>query len=118
MMDLLTRNLKRATYALSGIFYALANDYSYRWQFFGGLVFITFFILMFQPLNQTEYLFLGLSWALILITELQNSSFEAALDRLHPEEHDDIGRSKDMAAGAVLTAGFFLVFVILMIIFL
>ncbi len=118
MLDLLTRNLKRVVYAISGIIYALGNDDSYRWQFFGGLVFITFFMLMFQPLNQTEYLFLGLGWVLILITELQNSSFEAALDRLHPEEHDEIGRSKDMAAGAVLTAGFFLVFVIAMIILL
>ena len=118
MPDLLFRNLKRLMYALSGIMYALRNDYSYRWQFFGGLVFVTLFILMFQPLSQTEYLFLGLGWVLILITELQNSSFEAALDRLHPEQHDDIGRSKDMAAGAVLTAGFFLVFVILMTLYL
>lgn len=118
MTELLTRNLKRLLYALSGIYYALANDYSYRWQFFGGMVFITFFLIAVRPLNQAEYLFLGLSWALILITELQNSSFEAALDRLHPEHHEDIGRSKDMAAGAVLTAGFFLLFVIAMILFL
>lgn len=48
----------------------------------------------------------------MLITELQNSSFELALDRLHPELHDTIGKSKDMAAGAVLTAGFFLIFVL------
>jgi diacylglycerol kinase len=51
----------------------------------------------------------------VLITELQNTSFEEALDHLHPELHDKIGRSKDMAAGAVLTAGIFLALVMLVI---
>ena len=114
---MIKRNLKRLKYAFSGIWFALTTDFSYRWQFFGGLAAISTFMLMFQPLSQAEYLFLGLAWVLILITELQNSAFEAALDRLHPEHHHDIGRSKDMAAGAVLIAGFFLVFVMAMIIF-
>jgi diacylglycerol kinase len=61
-------------------------------------------------------LFLALSYALILITELQNTSFEKALDRLHPELHDDIGASKDIAAAAVLTAGLFALVVVLTIV--
>jgi diacylglycerol kinase len=69
-------------------------------------------------MEKIDFLFLGLAYVLILITELQNSSFEAALDRIHPEKHDEIGKSKDMAAGAVLTAGFFLVFVMVGIILL
>jgi diacylglycerol kinase len=67
------------------------------------------------PLTQTEILFLALSYALILITELQNTSFEKALDKLHPELHDDIGASKDIAAAAVLTAGLFALCVVLVI---
>lgn len=106
---------KRFVYPIKGIFYALKNDLSYRTQFYSVATIIAIFVFFMRPLSQTEMLFLGLSYVLILITELQNSSFEAALDRIHPEKHDAIGRSKDMAAGAVLTAGFFLVFVLFMI---
>jgi diacylglycerol kinase len=103
---------KRFVHPIKGIAYALRKDRSYRFQVYGVatvLLFATYFL---KPLNQTELLFIGLSYTLVLITELQNSSFELALDRLHPELHHSIGRSKDMAAGAVLTAGFFLVFVL------
>ena len=106
----------RMRYAIAGIYFALRTDFSYRTQALGGALAIGVFSYIFSPLNQTEILFLGLAWAMILITELQNSSFESALDRMHPEHHDDIGRSKDMAAGAVLTAGLFLVFVMTVIV--
>lgn len=65
-----------------------------------------------SPLSQIELLFIGLAWILILITELQNSSFEEALDLLHPKLDERVKRSKDMAAGATLLAGLFLVFVL------
>jgi len=114
-MSFVLRHLKRLTFAIKGIGYALMTDFSYRSQVYGGLLVLMVFCLLVWPLSHTETLFLALAWVLILITELQNSSFEAALDRLHPKQHDAIGRSKDMAAGAVLTAGFFLVFVMAMI---
>ena len=69
-------------------------------------------MIIFFPLTLYDILFLLLAWFLILITEMQNSAIEAALDRLHPELHDSIKQSKDLAAGAVLLAGFFLTTVI------
>jgi undecaprenol kinase len=39
--------------------------------------------------------------ALTLAAELFNSALERLADRLHPEQHPDIGAVKDMAAGAV-----------------
>ena len=117
-MNFITRNLKRLKYALTGITFALKTDFSYRTQFYGGLIAICVFYFFAAPLSQIELLFLVFAWVLILITELQNTSFEAALDHLHPELHDKIGRSKDMAAGAVLTAGFFLLFVMVVIVLL
>lgn len=113
---MIIRYLKRFPYAFAGLLHAFKNDFSYRLQVIGIGLFLAGFIYLASPLSQTELLFLGLAYALVLITELQNSSFEAALDRLHPELHEDIGKSKDMAAGAVLTAGFFLLFVIAVII--
>jgi diacylglycerol kinase len=103
------------SHPIRGIVYAIANDRAFQLQFFGGIfvlgIFITGYTYFFTPLSQVEILFLGLAYTLILITELQNTSFEEALDRLHPELHDSIKRSKDMAAGSVLISGLFLLFV-------
>ena len=110
-------HIRRFKYALGGIYHALLTDKSYRLQFWGIGLFVILFGYWQWPLSQTELLFLGLAYALVLITELQNSSFEAALDHLHPEAHEQVGKSKDMAAGAVLTAGLFLFFVMLVIVF-
>ena len=110
--------IQKFKYALKGIGGALKTDKSYRQQFYGVSIGIAIFIYFTLPLEKVDFLFLGLSYAMLLITELQNSSFEAALDRIHPEKHDEIGKSKDMAAGAVLTAGFFLIFVMVSIVLL
>lgn len=108
--------MARFNYAFKGIFYAIKNDSSFRQQFYGVGGFLLVFIFIFKSISKEELLFVVLAYILILITELQNSSFEAALDRIHPEHHEEIGRSKDMAAGAVLTAGFFLLFVLIVIV--
>jgi diacylglycerol kinase len=101
--------------ALRGIYYALTRDFSFKTQFFAGGLFVVAFWFLLRPLRDIEVMLLIFSWLLILITELQNSAFEHALDKLHPERHDKIGRGKDMAAGAVLTAGFFALCVVVWI---
>ena len=42
--------------------------------------------------------------ALVMSLELMNSAIEAALDRVHPEQHKEIGFAKDCLAGAVMIA--------------
>lgn len=102
----------RYSHPIRGIVYALGNDRSYRTQVYTIGAIVTAIFIYFKPLEHWEMLFILLAYALILITELQNSALEAALDRMHPEMNEMIGRSKDMAAGAVLTAGVFLLIVI------
>jgi len=87
-----------------GILFALRYDKSFQIQFYGGILFLFLVWLIFSPLQPWEWLFVILCWTLILITELQNSALEEALDKIHPELHENIGRSKDMVAGAVLVA--------------
>jgi diacylglycerol kinase len=98
------RIISRFPHATRGILYALKNDSSFQSQFYGGLLFLFLVWVIFSPLAAWEWLFIILCWALILITELQNSALEEALDKIHPELNENIGRSKDMAAGAVLLA--------------
>lgn len=109
------KNIWRIRHASRGILHAFLNDYSFRLQVIFGTTFIFIFWLCVRPLSESEFFFLTLSWILVLITELQNSSFESALDRVHPELHDRIKESKDMAAGSVLIAGLFAFLVILSI---
>jgi diacylglycerol kinase len=107
----------RYSHPIRGIRYALAHDRSYRSQVYViGVIVVAVFI-FFKPLALWEILFVLLAYNLILITELQNSALEAALDHMHPDRHDEIGRSKDMAAGAVLSAGIFLLLVIAVLLF-
>lgn len=112
---MIKKYLNRFPHACRGIVHAAANDFGFRTQLYLGSATALVVTFLFRPLSNFECLFILLAWALILITELQNSALEIALDRLHPELHDDIKHSKDMAAGAVLTAGAFLVIVLLTI---
>lgn len=116
-MNFIKRNINRLKYALSGITYAIGHDFSFRMQWYGGIAIVSIILIILYPLHPYELLLILLGYILILITELQNSAFELALDKLHPELHHDIGRSKDMAAGSVLLAGLFLVIVLCVITF-
>ncbi len=109
---MIKRYAKRFPHALRGIVHATRTDFSFRTQVYLGLAVLATAVYLFRPLTETELLFLVLAWFLILITELQNSALEAALDRMHPELHQEIGHSKDLAAGSVLIAGLFLIIVI------
>ncbi len=111
-MKFIKKNVRRFVFASSGVLYATRTDYSFRIQIYVLGAVILGLIFLFSPLSYLELLFILLSYHIILITELQNSAFEAALDHLHPEIHNNIGKSKDMAAGAVLLAATFLIIVI------
>ena len=110
---MVTRYLKRFPHALRGLYYALKHDFGFRTQVYGVTLVATLALYSFSPITALEGLFLILAFFLILITELQNSALEIALDKLHPELNDAIGKSKDLAAAAVLLAGVFLLIVIL-----
>jgi len=96
--------------------YALRSDFSFRVQVLLVFAILSAVAYFAWPLREIEWLALGLAYTLMLITELQNSALEEALDHLHPELHMRIGRTKDMAAGSVLLAAFFAVGAILFVV--
>lgn len=112
---MLKKYFNRFPHAFRGLFYAAIHDFGYRTQLYLGVAIGVGIFTFYNPITRFEFLFILLAYFLILITELQNSALEAALDRLHPELHDDIKISKDMAAGAVLTAAVFLLIVLTVI---
>lgn len=109
---MLKKYLNKFPHAFRGISFAVRKDFGFRTQVYLGLALLILVIAIYWPLSVYEGLFVILAWFLVLITELQNSAIEIALDQLHPELHDSIGRSKDMTASAVLLAGIFLLIVL------
>ena len=103
-------------HAFRGLKSAYLSDKSFRME-----VWATFFVILFAyalwPLSETRLLFLLLGVSLIYICELINTAFEKALERLHPDRHELIGKSKDIASSAVLVAVCFTWVVMLIILF-
>ncbi len=98
-------------HAIRGIVRATQTDKSFSAHVYIGIPTAVVVWYLGWPLTDLEFFMLVVAVLLVLVTELQNSAFEAALDRLHPELHEKIGRSKDMAAGAVLLSVSFAILV-------
>ncbi len=56
----------------------------------------------FFGISKTEWLFVTMAIALVLITEILNTAFEFLVDLVSPEYNELAGKVKDLAAGAVL----------------
>lgn len=98
-------------HAIRGLIYAYRNDKSFYMEIEGGILYIILIGLLW-PISLIEFFFLTLSYVLILLAELVNTSLEVALRKLHPEKDSFVGASKDIAAGAVLVAFVFAVIVV------
>ena len=100
--------IDRLSHPLRGLKYAFTHDFAVRFEVIVfGIIGIPLVYLLFGPLSSTELLLLIFCWFFIVVTEIQNSAIEIALDKVHPEHHEAIGRSKDLASAAVVWAGVF-----------
>tara|TARA_B100000508_G_scaffold59047_1_gene45830 strand:- start:7111 stop:7470 length:360 start_codon:yes stop_codon:yes gene_type:complete len=106
-MKLVTYWSNRLSHPIRGIIYGIRHDSAIQIEIFGGIVILSLLHYFFGPFSPLGQLLLIFSFLLILITEFQNSAVETALDRIHPERHHEIGRSKDLAAASVIWAGIF-----------
>lgn len=87
-----------------GLKYAFTKDFAVRFEtvVFGAIGLpLSYFLL---GLSFQELLLLIFCWFFIIVTEIQNTAIEIALSKLHPEHDEAIGRSKDLASGAVVWA--------------
>lgn len=99
---------ERLSHPLRGLKYAFTHDFAIRFEtLVFGIIGIPAVYFIFGPLSAAELLLLIFCWFFILVTEMQNSAIEIALDQVHPERHEAIGRSKDLASAAVVWAAVF-----------
>lgn len=116
-MNGMKKIFRSTRFAGKGLYHAYRSDKSFRMEINYGLpayLVLGWYLYPFQAWELLLYIF---SYFLILIIELVNTAFEKMLDRLHPEEHELIGKSKDIASAAVLAAFMFAVIVVAVLIY-
>ncbi len=91
---------RRLGFALAGLRTAWRQENSFRTQALLAVVAILLFALL--GIKLLWWALVVLCIGLVLAAELTNSSVEALADHLHPEQHPEIGKVKDMLAGMVL----------------
>lgn len=97
--------INRLSNPLRGLKYAFLRDFAVRFEtIVFGVIGIPATYIIFGPLTAQEVLLLIFCWFFIVVTEIQNTSIEIALTKLHPEHDEAIGRSKDLASAAVVWA--------------
>jgi len=108
--------IQKISNALRGFFLAIFTDNGMKFQVGFALITIPVLLFFLHPLSAQEYAILLIGYAFLFITELQNTALEISLDKLHPETHDSIRDSKDIAASSTLVSlgVFILLFLILL----
>ncbi|MEK7118119.1 MAG: diacylglycerol kinase, partial [Patescibacteria group bacterium] len=93
-MDIIKKIVRSSILALRGLRHAYCSDKSFRAEIRYGLPIYLFLGWYLAPFYAWEFLFYVFSYLFILTVELVNTAFEKMLDRIHPEQHDLIGKSK------------------------
>ncbi|MBK9591067.1 MAG: diacylglycerol kinase family protein [Crocinitomicaceae bacterium] len=89
-------------YALKGVFVFFRDGRNAKIHLLAAVVVIAagFFFRITLP----EWLWISLAIAIVLITEMINTSIELLCDLVMPHQNEKAGKLKDIAAGAVLVA--------------
>jgi len=96
--------IKRLSNPFRGLKYAFTRDFAIKFEtIVFGIIGLPLVYFLFE-LSAKELLLLIFCWFFIVVTEIQNSAIEIALTKLHPENDEVIGRSKDLASAAVVWA--------------
>jgi len=101
------RITQKFSHPLRGLTHTLVKDRGIQVVLLVGGLGILLLQYFFGPISSNGNLLLAACFFLVVITELQNSALETALDKVHPDRHEAIGRSKDIAAASVLCAAVF-----------
>jgi diacylglycerol kinase (ATP) len=98
----ITRAFRAAINSWNGLIYAYKEESAFRQELALSLILIP--LAIYLPVTPIEKILLIASVILVLITELLNSSVEAAIDRISFEVHDLSKRAKDFGSAAVMLA--------------
>lgn len=105
--------LKSVKYAAKGFWILITSENSIIAQ----VVIVIFMTIMgfIMHISATEWMFQLVVIGLVLVAEALNTAIEKIADFIHPEYHKQIGRVKDISAGAVFFAAIFAIIIGLII---
>ena len=92
-------------FAFKGLGYAAKTQPNFRFHLVAGTIVVA--LGYFFQLSTVEWLWLMACIAVVLITELLNTSLETLTDLVSPTYNEKAGHVKDVAAGAVVVAALF-----------
>ncbi|MEO6166866.1 MAG: diacylglycerol kinase family protein [Chitinophagales bacterium] len=98
-----TNILQKLYNAFNGILIPYRSEVSIRIQ--TAVVLAGTVLGFYLHIGRTDWLFLIVAAALLLITECLNTALEKLVDLVSPGYHEIAGKVKDIAAGAVFLAG-------------
>ncbi len=105
--------IQSVKYAAKGFWILITSENSIIAQVLIGILMTIFGFIM--QISATEWMFQLFSIGLILVAESLNTAIEKIADFIHPEYHKQIGRVKDISAGAAFFAAIFAVIIGLII---
>jgi diacylglycerol kinase (ATP) len=101
----LKERIKSLVFAWRGLLYLISKEDSFKYQLLFAFVFVI--AGFYFDISTSEWFAqLGIT-ALVLSVEGLNSAIEKLADYIQPNYDKDIGKIKDIAAGAVLVSGLF-----------
>ncbi|OGG50756.1 hypothetical protein A2763_02420 [Candidatus Kaiserbacteria bacterium RIFCSPHIGHO2_01_FULL_54_36] len=101
---MLHKKINNVRYALSGLYLAWQEEFSFRVQVVAMLLALLFGA--YFGITTTEWLFLFLTISFVLSAEVFNTALEELCDKYKADPDPHIGKIKDLAAAAVLIASF------------
>ena len=97
--------MKSFLFAFKGLAYAFKTQLNFRIHCFFTVAAAV--LGLYAQLNFSEWLWISLAIALVIILELINTAIEVLVDLISPEQNLKAGSIKDLSAAAVLVAGLF-----------
>lgn len=105
--------IKAIKYSAKGFWILITSEHSIIAQVSIAVIMAVIGFLM--QISATEWLFQIMAFGLILVAESLNTAIEKMADFIHPEYHKQIGRIKDISAGAAFFAAIIAVIIGLII---
>ncbi len=92
-------------FAFKGVAYATSSQLNFRIHL--GATVLALLMGYFLQISASEWLWVALCIALVLVTEIFNTMIETLTDLVSPGYNEKAGHIKDMSAGAVVIAAIF-----------
>ncbi|VAW25654.1 Diacylglycerol kinase [hydrothermal vent metagenome] len=105
--------LKSVKYAARGFWILITSENSIIAQVIIAIAMTIIGFIM--HISATEWMFQLVAIGLVLVAEALNTAIEKIADFIHPEYHKQIGRVKDISAGAAFFAAIFAIIIGLII---